>query len=86
MALQTHEERKNIIWGRIYFIIFAVLIIGGIITKRVFGHPEFMMLWHLPAAVFLVLAGYKTTQGNRKRYREKFMNKALSKKKGPVNS
>ena len=51
-----------------YFFMFFTLIIGGIICKRVFGHPEFMMLWHLPAAVFLVLGGKEATRENRKRY------------------
>lgn len=53
-----------------YFLLslFAFFILGGIIHKRVFGHPEFMMLWHLPAAVFLVLAGRKLTRANRMAY------------------
>ena len=54
--------------GYLHLSLFAVLIIGGIITKRVFGYPEFMMLWHTPAAVFLVIGGMKLTKANRKRY------------------
>lgn len=43
--------------GGLYFCIFFVLIILGIIQKRVYHQEGFMMLWHVPAAVFLVLSG-----------------------------
>lgn len=62
------KTKKELRLGYFYFALFLVLIIGGIITKRVFGHPEFMMLWHLPAAIFLVLGGKKLTKTNRERY------------------
>lgn len=54
--------------GYFYLGLFAFFIIGGIVTKRVFGYPEFMMLWHLPGAIFLVLGGRNLTRANRKRY------------------
>ncbi len=54
--------------GYFYLLLFTFFIIGGIVTKRVFNHPEFMMLWHLPGAVFLILGGKKLTRSNRKRY------------------
>ncbi|MFI5391542.1 MAG: hypothetical protein ACHQYQ_09285 [Bacteriovoracales bacterium] len=62
------EDKKELIIGYIFIFIFAVLITGGIVTKRVFHHPEFMMLWHLPAAVFLVMGGRLLTKANRRRY------------------
>ena len=68
------KKTKDIIHGYIHLSLFAILIIGGIITKRVFGHPEFMMLWHLPAAVFLVIGGKKLTKVNRERYYRKKKN------------
>jgi len=62
------KTKKDLRVGYLYFFLFGVLITGGIVTKRVFGHPEFMMLWHLPAAIFLVLGGKKLTKANRERY------------------
>ena len=62
------EIKRDKALGAFYLSLFAFFIIGGIITKRVFGHPEFMMLWHLPGAVFLVLGGHRLTRSNRKRY------------------
>ena len=60
--------KKNKKIGYIHLILFFILILGGIITKRVYGHPEFMMLWHVPGAVFLVLGGRKLTKYNRIKY------------------
>jgi len=62
------EVKKDLRIGYIFLITFAILIIGGIIQKRVFNQPEFMMMWHLPAAVFLVLGGRLLTKANRRRY------------------
>ena len=62
------KTKKDMRLGYIYLFLFAFFIIGGIVTKRVFGYPEFMMLWHLPGAVFLVLGGKRLTSSNRKRY------------------
>lgn len=47
--------------GAIYFSVFAVLIVIGIVLKRVYNLPEYMMLFHGPAAVFLILAGLDFT-------------------------
>lgn len=49
------EERR----GRIFMGLWAVLIAAGIVAKRVFGHPDLMVFFHLPAALFLVL-GFKS--------------------------
>ena len=62
------KSKKNKKLGYFYITLFAILIIGGIVHKRVFDGPQFMMLWHLPAAVFLVLGGKKLTQFNRERF------------------
>ena len=64
------DEKKERRIGYFYLTLFLILIIGGIITKRVYNHPEFMMAWHLPAAVFLVLGGRKLTKANRERFYE----------------
>jgi hypothetical protein len=67
--------KKDLRLGYIFLGIFALLIIGGILTKRVFNRPGFMMLWHLPAAVFLVLGGQLLTKANRRRYYQKILEK-----------
>jgi hypothetical protein len=54
----------------VYLAIFTLLISGGVIVKRVYEHPEFMTFFHLPAAVFLVLAGYRLSKAARAKYRE----------------
>jgi len=63
-ALKVAQQK-----GWLYFGIFVVLILAGIFVKRIMGHPEFMMFFHLPAAVFLVLAGYKIPLRLREAYR-----------------
>jgi len=60
------EQKK----GWIHFGLFAVLILAGIAVKRIWHHPEFMMMFHVPAAVFLALAGWKIPVKLRERYRE----------------
>lgn len=55
--------------GWLYLAFFASLIASGIVVKRVYGHPEFMAVFHLPAAVFLVLAGNSLTEAARRKRR-----------------
>lgn len=64
------EDAVNLRWGSIHLCLFILLIIGGIIAKRGFGHPEYMMLFHGPAAVFLVVGGLKITAKQRRRFKE----------------
>jgi len=47
----------------IHFALFLILITAGIVAKRAFGHPEYVIFFHLPAAVFLVLTGMALKQG-----------------------
>ncbi len=54
--------------GLVHFSLFFLLILGGIIAKRGYGHPEYMMLFHGPAAVFLVLSGMHFTWQQRVRW------------------
>ena len=77
MDKKFKKERKV---AYFYLICFALLIAGGIIAKRVYGHPEQMMLWHLPAAIFLILAGKLMTKSTRERY---YQRKLLDKVRGP---
>ena len=53
--------------------LWAALIMAGIIAKRVYGHPDLMVFFHLPAAVFLVLAFYDLSKDVRERYRRSFI-------------
>lgn len=66
----TNTRKKDVIVGFVYFSIFAVLVAAGILVKRVYHHPEYMMFFHLPAAVFLVLATYKISGRVRNRYQQ----------------
>ncbi len=53
---------------------WGLLIICGIVAKRVYGHPNWMMFFHMPAAVFLVL-GMRTMATNfNRRYRDELEN------------
>ncbi len=63
-------DAKNLKWGSLHLIMFVLLIIAGIVSKRVYGHPEFMMLFHGPAAIFLVAGGLKITAKQRRRFSE----------------
>jgi len=61
-------KRKARALSAIYLALFLVLILGGIALKRIWGHPEFMILFHLPAAVFLVLGGIEIAQNRKRTY------------------
>lgn len=61
-------DATNLRWGSVHLTLFILLIIGGIVTKRVYGHPEFMMLFHGPAAVFLVVGGLRISAKQRRRF------------------
>ena len=62
------EDHLNHKWGCIHLLLFVILIIAGIVVKRVYGHPEFMMLFHGPAAVFLIVGGLKISAKQRRRF------------------
>lgn len=68
MAQEQDQISKDLKQAWVYFGMFAFFIFAGIFVKRVLGHPEFMMAFHLPAAVFLVLSGRKFTTKMRQRY------------------
>lgn len=70
MAQEKDKSANALKLGWIFFSLFATLIISGIVVKRVFGHPEFMMFFHVPAAVFLILAGRKLTTKLKLRYEQ----------------
>jgi hypothetical protein len=59
--------------GAIYFTLFVALVLGGVALKRIWGMPEYMMLFHLPAAVFLVLAGMELKKYRQRSYEEEIL-------------
>jgi uncharacterized membrane protein len=65
---QKINDKRDLKVGMIHFTLFVILIFAGIFVKRVLGHPEYMMLFHGPAAVFLIVAGMKLTAKNRRRF------------------
>jgi len=50
--------------------LWAILIAAGIIAKRIYGHPDWMMMFHLPAAVMLVMSFGILSKDIRKKYHE----------------
>jgi hypothetical protein len=60
---------KKMIWGWVAFALWAVLIIAGIMAKRIWGHPDWMVFFHLPAAVALVWAFRILSYDVRQRYK-----------------
>ena len=68
MAKTTKTKRK--LQGWIFFTAWAVLILLGIFVKRVLGHPDLMVFFHLPAAICLVISCHKLSHPYRQKYRE----------------
>ena len=69
MKQKQSLDRDQLI-GAIFFSLFVVFIISGIVAKRIFGHPDWMVFFHLPAAVFLVIAGRQLSGRVRERYQQ----------------
>ena len=53
---QSPSTKTDLIPGWIFLGAWAALIVSGIVAKRVYGHPNWMVFFHLPAAVCLVTA------------------------------
>ena len=66
------EKEKLNRLGWVFLALWAILIVLGIVEKRFFGHPDRMAFFHLPAAVFLVLAFKELSRPFRKKYQEAF--------------
>ncbi|HSH96010.1 MAG TPA: hypothetical protein VK968_17825 [Roseimicrobium sp.] len=54
----------------IYLTLFVILIFSGIALKRIWGLPQFMVFFHLPAAVFLVLGGLELKKLRQRDYEQ----------------
>jgi hypothetical protein len=76
-------QRKK---GAIQVFIWAVLILAGIVSKRVYDHPDWMMLFHGPAAIFLVLGMRNLSVEFRARYQMEINFKKRDLKKSPSHS
>lgn len=62
------QKTSRFIIGWVFFILWAILIVSGIVAKRVYGHPDMVIAFHLPAAVCLVLAWRELSWKVRKEY------------------
>lgn len=66
----NHEIKKSKTWGWVALVLWAVLIVAGIVAKRVYGQADWMTFFHLPAAVMLVMAFSVLSRDIRKKYQE----------------
>lgn len=62
------QDKKDLREGSVHLFLFLILIIAGIVVKRGFGHPEYMMVFHGPAAIFLVIGGMKISSKHRRKF------------------
>jgi hypothetical protein len=69
--------RRQRIWGWFQLSLWGVLIMAGIVAKRVYDAPDWVMPFHFPAAVFLVLAFRNLSTEYRARYQESLKRAAL---------
>ena len=71
-------KKTYLIKGWIFLSLWLVLIVAGIISKRIYGHPDWMVFFHLPAAVFLVLAWYQLSTPIRSKYQQELRRRSSS--------
>ncbi len=64
------NEKTNRVRGWTFLTLWLVLITAGIVGKRVFGQPDLVPFFHLPAAVFLVLGWHALSGKVRDKYKE----------------
>lgn len=62
------QKTKTVGW--MCLSLWAILIVAGIIGKRVFDQPDLVVFFHVPAAVMLVMSCYMLSGEVRRRYRE----------------
>ena len=66
MESEAKEKRR----GWIFIGLWAIFITIGIIEKRMFDHADRMMMYHFPAAVFLVVGWYYLSRKIREQYKK----------------
>jgi hypothetical protein len=52
--------------GALWLSAFVALILAGVVAKRVFDHADWMVFFHLPAAVCLVVGFNHASAGFRR--------------------
>lgn len=62
---RPHASKR---FGWLCLFLWAAMIVAGIVAKRLYGHPDWMMLFHVPAAVFLVMSFGILSKDIRKKY------------------
>ena len=77
MAHQIEAKRQRRV-GWLYLSLWAILIALGIVAKRAYGHPDWMVFFHLPAAVMLVMAFHRLSAEFRLKYRDSLRSRALT--------
>ncbi len=53
--MRANKKKNYLSW--VYLSLFVILIFAGIGIKRIYGYPNLVIVFHLPAAVFLMLGG-----------------------------
>ena len=71
-------QEKTPIKGWVCLFFWGALIAAGIIAKRVYGHPDMMVFFHLPAAVFLVMAAHSLSRNFRVKYQQSIQGREAS--------
>lgn len=64
------HQTANKTMGWIALALWGILIIAGIVAKRYYHQPDWMVFFHLPAAVMLVMAFGILSRDVRKKYQE----------------
>jgi hypothetical protein len=79
--MESTQKENAVKKSWIWLISFFVLIMSGIVAKRVFHHPEHMMLYHIPAAVCLAIWGQIITRPIREKNKMLILHKKRFAKK-----
>lgn len=68
--MDAKQSKRNKARGWAYLTLWLALIVAGIVGKRVYGQPDLVPFFHLPAALFLILGWYELSHGVRDKYKE----------------
>lgn len=62
------QTKSSKFYGWVSLFLWMCLIVAGIVAKRKYQHPDWMMFFHLPAAVMLVMSFNILSVDIRKKY------------------